>query len=214
MIGAYFTVEIMRALGNPGYAEVVNILGPRSFFGEDALLGKESVNLCVRARTAVKVLVMGRNVFTQVSEALAPLRDALAETLNRRSIDFRQLRPEAHEALKGVAIRELMDSIPKPFFKPCSTMHELGRAFAEHNHELFYVCGEGQVLEGVVTMTDWMRALSRGAGPDTPVAEVMVRQPITGSPGESWIDDGWSIHFAIRNIAGGEVGGGRGADED
>ena len=58
-------------------------------------------------------------------------------------------------------------------------MHELGRAFAEHNHESFYVCGEGQVLEGVVTMTDWMRALSRGAGPETPVAEVMVRQPIT-----------------------------------
>ena len=206
MIGAYFTVEIMRALGNPGYAEVVNILGPRSFFGEDALLGKESVNLCVRARTAVKVLVMGRNVFTQVSEALAPLRDALAETLNRRSIDFRQLRPEAHEALKGVAIRELMDSIQHQ-----STGFESNAlATFKRNRR----SGEGQVLEGVVTMTDWMRALSRGAGPDTPVAEVMVRQPITGSPGESWIDDGWSIHFAIRNIAGGEVGGGRGADED
>ncbi len=28
-------------------------------------------------------------------------------------------------------------------------------------------------------MTDWMRALSRGAGPDTPVTELMVRHPIT-----------------------------------
>ena len=28
-------------------------------------------------------------------------------------------------------------------------------------------------------MTDWMRALSRGAGPDTPVTEVMARHPIT-----------------------------------
>jgi NADH:quinone reductase (non-electrogenic) len=172
-------VEIVCATENSSRAEVVNILGPQSFFGEDALLGKESVNLSVRARTVVKVLVMGRNVFTQVSGALAPLRDALAETLNRRSIDLRQLRPEAHEALKGVAIRELMDAVPSPLFKPTSTMREVGRAFAEHNHELFYICGEGQALEGVVTMTDWMRALSRGAGPDTPVTELMVRHPIT-----------------------------------
>src|SRR5580765_7163783 len=57
-------------------------------------------------------------------------------------------------------------------------MREVGRAFAEHDHELFYVCGEGQALEGMVTMTDWMQALSRGVGPDTPVAELMVRQPI------------------------------------
>jgi len=99
--------------------------------------------------------------------------------LNRRSIDLRQVRPQAHEALKGVAIRELMDSIPKPLFRPSSTMRELGRAFAEHDHELFYVCGDGEALEGVVSLTDWMRALSRGVGPDTPVGEWMVRQPIT-----------------------------------
>jgi len=187
-------VEIVRGNGDPAQGEVVKILGPQSFFGEGALLGRQSTHLCVRARTAVKVLVMGRNVFTQVSEALAPLRDALAETLNRRSLDLRKLRPEAHEALKGVAIRDLMDPIPKPLFRPSSTMRELARAFAEHNHELFYVCGEGEVLEGVVTMTDWLRALSRGAGPDTPVAEWMVRHPITLSAE----DDGIAAATVIR----------------
>src|SRR6185369_1756982 len=45
-------VEIVRATENHGSSEVVNILGPQSFFGEDALLGRESVNLSVRARTA------------------------------------------------------------------------------------------------------------------------------------------------------------------
>jgi len=45
----------------------------QSFFAKEALLGKESINLSVRARTAVKVLVMGRNVFTHVSEAIASL---------------------------------------------------------------------------------------------------------------------------------------------
>ena len=161
-----------------GRGEVVSVLGPGSFFGEKALLNDEPVAYSVRARTAVKVLVMGRNVFTQISGTLAPLRDAIAETLNRRSIDFRKLHPEAHDALKGVAIRELMESVPSPLFKPTSTLAEIGRAFAEHNHELFYVCGEEQSLEGVVTMTDWMRALSRGATAETPVTVLMVCHPI------------------------------------
>ncbi len=172
-------VEVVRTSGDPGQVEVINVLGPSSFFGEKALLSNEPLVCSVRARTAVKVLVMGRNVFTQVSATLAPLRDAIAETLNRRSIDLRKMHPEVHEALKGVAIRELMETVPQPLFKPSSTMREVGRAFAEHSHELFYICGDGQMLEGVVTMTDWMRALSRGTGPETPVAELMARHPIT-----------------------------------
>jgi CBS domain-containing protein len=87
-----------------------------------------------------------------------------------------------------------MDSIPRPLFQPDSTMRELGRAFAEHDHELFYVCGQGEVLEGVVTLTDWMRALSRGAGPDSPVADWMVRQPIT----LSIEDDGVAAATVVR----------------
>src|SRR5213594_507986 len=50
-------VEVVRAGSDPAQAEVVNILGPQSFLGAGALLGQQSVNLSVRARTAVKVLV-------------------------------------------------------------------------------------------------------------------------------------------------------------
>ena len=186
--------EIIRRAGRNGDGEVVSVLGPSSFFGEQALLNDEPLAYSVRARTAVKVLVLGRNVFTQISSTLAPLRDAIAETLNRRSIDFRKFHPEAHAALKDVPIRELMDSVPEPVFSLASTMSEVGRAFAEHRHELFYVCGEGQTLEGVVTMTDWMRALSRGAPPHTPVAQLMARNPITLSAEE----DGATAASIIR----------------
>jgi CBS domain-containing protein len=50
-----------------------------------------------------------------------------------------------------------------------------------------YVCGEGESLEGVVTMADWMRALSRGAKPNTPVTELMARHPITLSADEDGV---------------------------
>src|SRR5262249_55874989 len=49
-------------------------------------------------------------------------------------------------------------------------------------------------LEGVVTMTDWMRGLSRGAGPDTPVTELMARYPVALSMEE----DGATAASVIR----------------
>lgn len=186
--------EILRATGDDRPEEVIGILGPSSFFGEKALLSNEPMTCSIRARTAVKVLVMGRNVFTQISGTLAPLRDALAETLNRRATDLWKKHPEVREALRGVPVRDLMDSVPEPLFAPNSTMSEIGRAFAEHNHELFYVCGTDRTLEGVVTMTDWMRAVARGAGPDTPAAELMARHPIA----LSIEDDGVVAATAVR----------------
>src|SRR4029079_15717485 len=88
-------VEVLRskngssgtASGNGSEFELVAVLGSGSFFGERALLGNRPRVMSIRARTAVEVLVMGKNVFTQVSGALSPLRDALAQTLNRRAVD-------------------------------------------------------------------------------------------------------------------------------
>ncbi|HYG33373.1 MAG TPA: FAD-dependent oxidoreductase, partial [Clostridia bacterium] len=76
--------------------EVVAVLGPGSFFGERALIGNRPRVMSIRARTPVDVMVLGRNVFTQVSGALAPLRDALAQTLNRRSVDIWKARPQMY----------------------------------------------------------------------------------------------------------------------
>ena len=56
--------------------------------------------MSIRARTPVEVLVMGKNLFTQVSGALAPLRDALAQTLNRRVVDVWKDRPQVYELLR------------------------------------------------------------------------------------------------------------------
>ena len=76
-------VEVIRQRG--AKEELLAVLGPESFFGEMALLNHEPRNASVRARTAVDVLVMGRNVFDQVSGALAPLKQALGQALARRS---------------------------------------------------------------------------------------------------------------------------------
>ncbi|MCI0535363.1 MAG: FAD-dependent oxidoreductase [Verrucomicrobiales bacterium] len=59
------------------------------------------------------------------------------------------------------------------------------RSHAMEQMEKAETCSDAErrcwFLSFIVTMTDWMRALSRGASPETPVTELMVRHPITVS---------------------------------
>ena len=195
-------VEVLRSTngdnGAPkpdrdGY-EVVTVLGSGSFFGERALLGNRARVMSVRARTPVEVLVMGKNVFTQVSGALAPLRDALAQTLNRRVVDIWKNRPEVYELLKSTPVRQLMEPVPQPLLKPTTTMNEAGHAFVENAQEFFYVSADGQNIDGVITITDLYRGQPGSMGRDTPATEFMTKNPVVVS-----VDDDCSVAaMAIR----------------
>jgi signal-transduction protein with cAMP-binding, CBS, and nucleotidyltransferase domain len=155
---------------------------PARFFGERALLGNEPRTASVRARTPLRVLVMGKNVFTQFSGALAPFRDALAQALNRRSVDVWKDQPEVYQLLKETPIKELMEPVPQPLLKPTATLREVGRAFVAHGNEFFYVSADGQTLDGVITITDLLRGRSTGATGETVASEFMTKQPIKSLP--------------------------------
>ncbi|SPE61294.1 Cyclic nucleotide-regulated FAD-dependent pyridine nucleotide-disulphide oxidoreductase (modular protein) [Verrucomicrobia bacterium] len=170
-------VEVVRPNdGKPG--EIVAVLGAGSFFGERALLGNRPRVMSVRARTPVEVLVMGKNLFSHISEALSPLRDALAQTLNRRSVDVWKERPEVHDLLQRTPLQTLMEPVPQPLLKPTATLREVGRAFVEHANEFFYVTSDGQTLEGVVTITDLVRASTGVANPGLRLADFMTKNPV------------------------------------
>jgi len=167
-------VEVLR---DGAGSEVVAVLGPGSFFGERALLGNRPRVMSVRARTPIEVLVMGKNVFTQVSNSLAPLRDALAQTLNRRSVDIWKDRPQVYELLHRTCAKDLMETVPQPLLKPTATIRDVGRAFVEHGNEFFFVSSDGQTLEGVVTITDLIRGQTGNSA--CLVTEFMTKNPVT-----------------------------------
>ncbi len=171
-------VEMTRATDKDPNGQVVAILGPGSFFGEKALLSDEPRVASVRARTAVEVLVLGKNVFTQISGALAPLRDALAQSLNRRALDIWKDRPEAHDLLERTLIKELMEPVPAPVLKPEATLQEVAQAFVKDGQEFFYVSADGQTLDGVITITDLIRGRSAGADLSTAAREFMTKNPV------------------------------------
>jgi len=179
-------VEVLRSTngadgkvsGNGAGYEVVTVLGSGSFFGERALLGNRPRVMSIRARTPVDVLVMGKNVFTQMSGALGPLRDALAQTLNRRVVDMWKNRPQVYELLRKTPVRQLMEAAPQPLLKPTTTMQEASQAFVEHGHEFFYVSADGAKIDGVVTITDLYRAQPGSTNSETPASEFMTKNPV------------------------------------
>lgn len=75
-------VEVLRSAPREPERKETKVLGPGCFFGERSLVNNGPRISSVRAKTPVEVLVMGKDVLTQLSPALAPLRDALAHTLN------------------------------------------------------------------------------------------------------------------------------------
>ncbi len=141
--------------------------------------------MSVRARTPVDVLVMGKNVFTQVSGALAPFRDALAQTLNRRTMDYWKGHPQAYELLNRTPLKELLEPLPQPLLKPNATLREVSQAFIEHHHEFFFVSSDGETLEGVVTVTDLLRAQSGRDGGPLLLRDFMTKDPVVVAADDS-----------------------------
>jgi NADH dehydrogenase len=172
-------VEVIHPGSNGNGGEVIAVLGKGSFFGERALLTDQPRAMSIRARTPVDVLVMGKNVFTQVSGALAPLRDALAQALNRRTVTPWKDRPEIEALLRDTPLSALMEPVPQPLLTSTSTLAEVGHQFVEHPNEFFYVSDDGQDLKGVITISDLIRARVKEAGPGTCASEIMTGNPVT-----------------------------------
>lgn len=165
-----------------GGEEVVAVLGPGAFFGEMALLGNQPRTAAVRARSPLELVVMGSNVFSQVSGALAPLRDLLAQAVARRSRKFWQRMPHAREVLESCSLRDFVHPSPEPHLSPETTFAEALAAFDSRDLDFCYATtGDGR-LAGLLTRTDFFRAVEAGAGRDTPAKDFMTADPIALVP--------------------------------
>jgi NADH dehydrogenase len=170
-------VEVVRALTEKPAGEVIATLGTGDFFGEQALINNRPRGASVRARTPVEVVVMGRNVFTTISKSLAPLRAALTAAITRRSSAAWQERPAVLAALREFKLADFIEPAPTPLLKPTDTLYDVTHQFARHPSDFFFVSSDGARLEGMITLTDLLRAQSNGVKPETPLADFMKKDP-------------------------------------
>lgn len=171
-------VEVVRSTNDNPEGEVIAMIGAGSFFGEQALLSQQPRTASVRARTPVEVVVMGRNVFTTISASLAPLRQALTQALTRRSTKFWTQRPDALRVLRELRLEDFIEPAPTPLLDPKVTLIEVMRVFARHNPDFFYVSADGISLDGVITLTDLLKAQGQGLPADAPAGSFMSKNPV------------------------------------
>ena len=172
-------VEVLRASPEAPEGQILAVLSAGNFFGENSLLNNEPRTASVRARTTLEVVVMGREVFTSVSQSLAPLKVAIAQALTRRSSKFWKQQPRALATLQRFKLAEFIEPAPQPLLKATNALAQVTRIFAEHTPDFFFIAGDNDRLEGIVTLTDLLRAQGLGTAPETPVERFMTKLPIT-----------------------------------
>lgn len=175
-------VEILKKREDETF-DVVAVLGIGDFFGEAALLDNRPRNATVRARTDVEVVVLGRGVFTQISMALAPLRDAVAKAVQRRGLPAKSL-DEYRDVLEAISLASVIDSLPGAPLRPYSSVEEAIERINKHRLDFCCVVDHENILIGIVTRSDLLTAIesattSRGKNiPVMTVKEIMVKDPI------------------------------------
>lgn len=167
--------------------EVLAILGPGDFFGEGALLDSGARSASIRARTNVEVTVLGRNVFTQISSCLAPLRDAVAQAMKRRTNIWKDL-PEAKEILEAIPLSSLIEVLPQPPLKPSDPVEKAIELINIHHLDFLCVVNDSDLLVGIVSRSDLFRAIELAVQDRSKrvcVRDIMVSEPICISENEN-----------------------------
>ncbi len=80
-------------------------------------------------------------------------------------------------ALRHLLLTDFIESAPTPLLKPAYTLTDVMRVFADNNSDFFYVSRDGAQLDGVVTLTNLLRAQSCDATADAPASTFMTREP-------------------------------------
>jgi signal-transduction protein with cAMP-binding, CBS, and nucleotidyltransferase domain len=178
-------VEIVRASPERPDGEVLAVLGAGNFFGEAALLSNQPRTASVRARSTAEIVVMGRHVFTSISQSLAPLKQALMAAITRRSPNSMMERPRVRAALREFQLADFVEPAPQPILPPTATLLEVTRLFGENEAPFFLVATDGETLVGLVTLTDLLHAQAANLPPETPLSDFMVKNPAVIAQGDS-----------------------------
>lgn len=179
-------VEILKDTDGDGTLEIIAVLGPGDFFGESALLEatRRVRSAAVRARTELEVTIIGRSVFSQISTALIPLRDAMAAAMKRRTNIWKNL-GDVRDIIDAVPLKELLEPLPAQPVTPQCRIEDLIGTLNESRVDFCVVIDDHDKLCGIVTRSDLFRAIEVAAAlPQNShmnicVREIMVKDPVS-----------------------------------
>jgi NADH:ubiquinone reductase (H+-translocating) len=161
--------------------QTVAVLTAGDFFGESALVNMTERHHSVRARTELTCMVLGRNVFTQVSAALAPLHDAIVKASRRRQGMWHEV-PEVRQLLETMDTEQMMEPLPMAPVELTASVEDVVEKMDTTGADMCCIVDSAGHLVGVITRSDLLRALEKSAladpDVDLPVTELMIANPL------------------------------------
>jgi NADH dehydrogenase len=179
-------VEALRSIDGTQASTAFASLGPGDFFGEAALLQDPSYQVSMRARTAVRVKAMSRDLFSQLAGPMALSRGILSELVRRRSNALWLHFPAAKDALSKEPLSSFLESPPSGMLKPESTLEQVLAELARNGRGFVCILDGQQGFIGGLNIADITRALvviaSTPAECRRDASKVQVRELLSPDP--------------------------------
>jgi len=128
------------------------------------------------------VLVMGKEVFSQISGALTPFRNFMAQALRWRRPRLNRHMSDAWTALEHQPLHTFMEAVPNHRLSLEDTFEDTVRMFDQFAVEYLNVLDESGRLEGIVTRNELFEAFAQGKKPTAKVHDFMCADPVAVTP--------------------------------
>jgi len=173
-----------------GEEKVIGTLRSGDFFGELNLIEGDLCLVSARARTALEVLVTGKEVFVQMSTTFTPFRKLLTKSSRWRRFRLNPRSTPVRAALEQRPLSAFMEAIPEQRLSPDDTFETAVRRFDEHALSHLCVVDDQGRLEGTVSRNELFEAFAQGKDPSTQVHDFMRIDPITVTPTDTGLTIG------------------------
>jgi len=160
-ISGHSEVEILRVTEENQEAKVFALLGKGDFFGESALLDKRPLDSDIRARSSVRVMQMGSDLFAQLAGASQSFRDTLSQAMARRTEDFWRRLPLVKTLLENEALQTFLEPLPARSLTGETTLAEAVAALNESAGGELLILDAKQRLWGTLDRGNLYEIVSR-----------------------------------------------------
>jgi NADH:ubiquinone reductase (H+-translocating) len=171
-------VEILQATEQNTEPKLVAVLGKADFFGEAALIGNRPQETSVRARTAVRLVQFGSDLFSEITGSFAPIRDLLTKAVVDQAGDLWRRLPLAKTILEDEPLASLLEPLPAQLLHKENTLGEAIRALNEGPTSDLIIVDENQRLWGTLDRDDLYRIIARIAVTSTPKSGLPIQHKL------------------------------------
>jgi NADH:ubiquinone reductase (H+-translocating) len=172
-------VEIVQATEQNPEPKLVAVLGKADFFGEAALIGNRPHETSVRARTAVRLAQVGRDLFSEITGSFAPIRDLLTKAVVDQAGDLWRRLPVAKTILEDEPLASLLEPLPAQLLRKENTLGEAIKVLNEGPTSDLIIVDEDERLWGTLDRDDLYRIIARIAVTSTAMSGLPIQHKLS-----------------------------------